>query len=371
MEVVQVLHMNGGVGETSYANNSLVQRKVISMTKPIFEDAITNLYISNNFPGKLAIADLGCSSGPNTLLVVSEVVKTVNNICRKLGNQSVPEYQLLLNDLPGNDFNTIFRSLSSFQENLEEQMGPGAAGSCFFTGVPGSFYGRLFPSDSLHFIHSSYSLQWLSQVPEGIEGNKGNIYMASTSPASVLQAYYKQFQKDFSLFLKCRSEELVSGGRMVLTFLGRKSEDPSSKECCYIWELLAKALNDMVTEGVIEEEKMNSFNIPQYTPSPFEIKSQVLEEGSFAIDRLEVSQVNWNAYSSNNGLNGADGLINKDGGYNVAQCMRAVAEPLLVSHFGEAIIDEVFDRYREIIADRMSKEKTEFINVTVSLKKIG
>ena len=122
---------------------------------------------------------------------------------------------------------------------------------------------------------------------------------------------------------------------------------------------------------MIEEEKMNSFNIPQYTPSPFEIKSQVLEEGSFAVDWLEVTQVNWDAYSSNNGLNGADRLINKDGGYNVARCMRAVAEPLLVSHFGEAIIDEVFDRYREVIADRICREKTEFVNVTVSLKKIG
>ena len=35
---------------------------------------------------------------------------------------------------------------------------------------------------------------------------------------------------------------------MVLTFLGRRSDDPSSKECCYIWELLAVALNDMVSE---------------------------------------------------------------------------------------------------------------------------
>ena len=35
---------------------------------------------------------------------------------------------------------------------------------------------------------------------------------------------------------------------MVLTILGRRSDDPSSKECCYIWELLAVALNDMVAE---------------------------------------------------------------------------------------------------------------------------
>lgn len=75
--------------------------------------------------------------------------------------------------------------------------------------------------------------------------------MASNSPLSVLKAYYDQFQKDFSFFLNCRSKELVTGGRMVLTFLGRRSEDPSSKECCYIWELLAMALKEMVLEVIL------------------------------------------------------------------------------------------------------------------------
>lgn len=78
--------------------------------------------------------------------------------------------------------------------------------------------------------------------------NKGNIYMAESSPPGVFRAYLEQFQKDFFLFLRSRSEEMVSGGRMVITLLGRASADPSSKECCYIWELLAKALNDMVSQ---------------------------------------------------------------------------------------------------------------------------
>lgn len=86
------------------------------------------------------------------------------------------------------------------------------------------------------------------QVPNLIEKNKGNIYMASTSPPSVIKAYYKQYEKDFSNFLKYRSEELIKGGKMVLTFLGRESEDPFSKECCYIWELLGMALNELVIE---------------------------------------------------------------------------------------------------------------------------
>ena len=60
----------------------------------------------------------------------------------------------------------------------------------------------------------------------------------------------------------------------------------------------------------------------------------------------------------------------KDGGCNVAKCLRAVAEPMLVSHFGEAIIDEVFSRLGEI-GNRKSEEKTEIVILTVSMTRKG
>ncbi|CDO99414.1 unnamed protein product [Coffea canephora] len=325
MEVIDVLRMNGGIGDTSYANNSLVQQKVILMTRPITEAAITDLYCSL-FPKCISIADLGCSSGPNTFLAVSELIKTVDKKRKILGQKS-PEYHVYLNDLPSNDFNTIFKSVPRFQENLKMQMGS-EFGPCVFAGVPGSFYQRLFPAKTLHFVHSSYSLQWLSQVPELEEVNKGNIYMACSSPPSAIKAYIDQFKKDFSTFLSCRAEELVTGGRMVLTILGRKSEDPCSKDGCYIWDLLALALKQMISEGLVEEKKLDSFNIPQYTPSPAEVRSLVEMEGSFTVDRLEATEIHWNAHDK-----------------------------------------EVFSRYKKILSDRMSKEKTQFINVIVSLAK--
>ncbi|XP_028777971.1 salicylate carboxymethyltransferase [Neltuma alba] len=374
MEVSQVLHMNGGVGETSYANNSLLQQKVLTLTKPIREEAITKMYQQSMLPTTrgLGIADLGCSCGPNTLSVVFEVIKTVEKLCQELHHES-PEYQVFLNDLPRNDFNSIFRSLDNFKEKLNKEMACSVNGPCFFlAGVPGSFYGRLFPSKSLHFVHSSYSLQWLSQVPEGLEKNKGNIYMASTSPSNVLKAYYKQFQRDFSLFLECRAKEVVEGGSMVLTFLGRRSDNPSSKECCLIWELMAKALNYLASKGIIKEEEVDSFNIPQYTPSPSEVEEEVLKEGSFEINRIAVSAVSWDATYHNdwntmeNDEFSASEILASDCGHNVAKCMRAVAEPLLINHFGsEAIIEDVFKEYQEILTHYMSKKKTEFINVTL------
>ena len=67
---------------------------------------------------------------------------------------------MLLNDLPTNDFNTIFSA------GFPEFAGKGKADNplVFLSGVPGSFYGRLFPARSVHFVCSFSSLHWLSQV---------------------------------------------------------------------------------------------------------------------------------------------------------------------------------------------------------------
>ncbi|KAI3974854.1 hypothetical protein MKX01_004965 [Papaver californicum] len=66
---------------------------------------------------------------------------------------------------------------------------------------------------------------------------------------------------------------------MVLTLLGRRSADPTSEECCYFWEILALALNDMVLE----------YTSP--TPSDEELKIVIQYEGSFMINQLEAFQV--------------------------------------------------------------------------------
>ncbi|XP_050208531.1 S-adenosyl-L-methionine:benzoic acid/salicylic acid carboxyl methyltransferase 3-like isoform X2 [Mercurialis annua] len=359
MEVVQVLHMNGGNGETSYAQNSVFQQKVISRSKLIIKEAMTNLY-NRKFHEKLVIADFGCSSGPNTLFAVSEIIKIVENICKKMEHES-PEYHVFLNDLSSNDFNFIFKSLlPAFEIEMKKHV----KGPCFVSGTPGSFYGRLFPSNTLHFAYSSSGIHWLSQVPKAPESNKGNIYMSSSSPPSVLKAYCAQFGKDFSTFLKCRSDEIVGGGRMVLTFMGRRTKDPTSKECCYFWELLAMALNQLVQKGMIDEEKFDSFNIPIYTPSPLEVKYEIEKEGSFSVDTLEIYEQNWNECHIDSG-------VVKNEGYGVAKLIRAAMEPLIINHFGFAndIIDEIFDRYSKILNYCMAREKIECVYFILSITK--
>ncbi|XP_019412717.1 PREDICTED: monomethylxanthine methyltransferase 1-like [Lupinus angustifolius] len=157
----QVLHMNDGVGDTSYAKNSSHQRSGVLKGKPILEESMRRLYC-NMLPKCLKVADLGCASGPNALMVVNDIIDIVESTSFNF-NISAPIFQFYMNDLPSNDFNTIFKSLAQFYETLEEKKGPGF-GPCFINATPGTFYKRLFPNNSIHFVHSSYSVHWLSQV---------------------------------------------------------------------------------------------------------------------------------------------------------------------------------------------------------------
>lgn len=132
-----------------------VQRKTRGMVDHITINTIVEFYLKEE-PQCLNIADLGCSSGPNTFYLVKQIINLIDSEC-KIKSQEEPELHVFLNDLPANDFNSVFINLSEFGR----KHGPT---SVFFAGVPGSFYGRLFPRNSLHFIHSSYCLHWLSQV---------------------------------------------------------------------------------------------------------------------------------------------------------------------------------------------------------------
>ncbi len=135
---------------------------MISKVRPVLEKTVRALYSKENFPQYFTVADLGCSSGPNTLSPTYEMIDAIVGLCRETGH-APPELLVFLNDLPSNDFNTGFRSLPDFYNMLKKEKGDDL-GPCFIAGMPGSFYGRLFPSKTLNFVHSSYSVHWLSKV---------------------------------------------------------------------------------------------------------------------------------------------------------------------------------------------------------------
>lgn len=368
MKVEQVLHMAGGTGETSYATNSRVQEKAILKTKSIVEEAVKEVYKAV-LPENMVVADLGCSSGPNTFHVVSAVIDVVDDQSRRLGRPP-PEVQFFLNDLPGNDFNTIFQSLGGYKEKLKEEKGDRTP-PFYVVGVPASFYGRLFPSRTVHFFHSSFGLMWLSQVPPGVESdtgvplNGGNIYISETSPPAVVKSYQEQYRRDFTTFLESRFQELGFGGRMVFTFLGRTTERVPSGELCQLWGLLAEALNAMVLEGIVQKEKVDAFNLPYYAPSIEEVKTVIQSVGLFDLDQVQIFESNWDPLDDSSDDYIYDNFLS---GENAAKIVRAAIEPVIARNFGEHILDDLFSRYAKNVARHLLKEKTKYPVFVIALK---
>ncbi|KAL8532106.1 hypothetical protein ACS0TY_008645 [Phlomoides rotata] len=354
MDLEKTFHMKGGLGETSYPKNSSLQKRAADKVKHIKVGAIEKMLLEIK-PVRVGIADLGCSSGPNTLSNIKELIEAVENI-----QGPEPEIHVYLNDLPTNDFNTVFRALPEFYMDLRKQHG------VYIGAYPGTFYGRLFPHHSLHFLYSSSSLHWLSTVPRGIYDednlslNKKSICISKRSPSVVSEAYYKQFQQDFSLFLKSRSEEVVSGGRMVLIMLGRSGESHVDRGISLLWEILYQSLATFVIQGEVEEEKLDNYEVNFYAPSKEELEDEVRKEGSFkieVIEKFEADKVVGGNYSLSYGV-------------ALAKAVRSIQEPMIERHFGQHILDRLFQLYGKLVDQELGKEDISSITIALVLTKL-
>ncbi|CAN6681804.1 unnamed protein product [Malus baccata var. baccata] len=326
--------MNGGDGLNSYKKNSKFQRQGFDASKILLRDSIQeNFTIQNNLNGNittiLRIADLGCSVGPNTFACVKTIIEAVKlkfETHQDFKTQ-LPEFQVFFNDQVSNDFNTLFKGFSVDRNYM-------------VAGVPGSFHGRLFPKASMNVMHTSFSLHWLSRVPEQVtkEGspawNKGRVSYVSSSD-EVVEAFSAQFVRDMEGFFAARSVELVDDGLLALLIPCRQESTlPSDSILAHIYECVGLSLADMAKEGLVSEDLLDSFNVPIYIPSPSEVKNLVLGMKSlFSIERLDELLFPTNLSTPN----------------DIRACVshiRATVEGVVCKHFGSELnTEELFERY--------------------------
>jgi len=122
------------------------QRGVIGTAKELIkEEIIEKLRIDDfNWLNTFRVADLGCSARPNSFVAVQNIIEGVELKCQSQKGFDFHnlEYQVFFDVHSSNDFNTLFMALP-----------PGRR--YYAIGVPGSFYQRLFPRDSLHLFFFS------------------------------------------------------------------------------------------------------------------------------------------------------------------------------------------------------------------------
>lgn len=323
-------------------------------------------------PTPFTVVDLGCSCGSNTLYIINVIIKHIAKRYESMGFEP-PEFSAAFSDLPSNDFNTLFQLLPPMAANyggsMEECLAANDHRSYFASGVPGSFYRRLFPSKSVHVFHSAFSLHWLSQVPESVLDkrstayNKGRVFIHGASDCTA-NAYKKQFQTDLAWFLRSRSQEMKRGGSMFLVCLGRTSMDPTDQGGAGVLfgTHFQDAWDDLVQEGLISGEKRDSFNIPVYAPSLQDFKEVVEADGSFAINKLVV-------------FKGGSPLVvsQPDDAFEVGRALanscRSVAGVLVDAHIGDQLSEELFLRVERRGAGHAKDllEKLQFYHIVASL----
>ncbi|KAH6755615.1 hypothetical protein C2S53_011182, partial [Perilla frutescens var. hirtella] len=317
--------MNGGDGIYSYTKNSTLQRNVARGAMDVIKEVvIDNLDIekllSEPSTATFVIADLGCSVGPNTFYAIQTLIDAVVDTTNHRRHSTKLEFQVLFNDQTGNDFNTLFASLPHPR-------------NYFAAAVPGSFYGRLFPSSSIHIAYSSASINWLSKVPEAVQlkgspaWNSGKIHYAGASDA-VVNAYADQFVADMEVFLRARGEEIAPGGMIVMPTPGVAHRGVTHHASVMI-NFLESIL---IAMGVLEQELVDSFNIPVVYPCIEDMRRVIEKNGCFEIVKLELGNLKG---KDRDGYTDAESVI---------MHLRAALEGTFGNHFGNQIADQLFLR---------------------------
>lgn len=193
--------------------------------------------------------------------------------------------------------------------------------------------------------------------------NRGRVFIHGANEAAAA-AYRKQFQTDLAGFLWARAHELKRGGSMFLVCLGRTSLDPTDQGGAGLLfgTHFQDAWDDLVQEGLISNEKRDSFNIPVYAPSLQDFKEVVEADGSFSINKLEVFKG-----GSPLVVNQPDDAV--EVGRALANSCRSVSGVLVDAHIGDRLSEELFSRV-ECRATNHAKdllEKLQFFHIVASL----
>lgn len=106
--------------------------------------------------------------------------------------------------------------------------------------------------------------------------------------------------------------------------------------------------------------KVDSFYIPFYDPNEKEVKEMVQKEGSFEIKELET-------HGYDLGHCNQDETKRSKSGQNEANYIRAVSEPLLVAHFGEDIINILFNKFARHVSQHAGCRNKTTVSIVVSL----
>ncbi|KAG2330828.1 hypothetical protein Bca52824_002008 [Brassica carinata] len=165
--------------------------------------------------------------------------------------------------------------------------------------------------------------------------NKGRVWIQGAEK-EVVEAYAEQSDNDLVEFLKCRKKR-NSGRRSVVYVDGC---DDSRLKLIFT-TLMDQAWQDLVDEGLIEEEKRDGFNIPVYLRKTGEVAAAIESCGGFKIEKMEILKIA-------DPMNARQQEFMKDPdsyGRAMANLVQAGLKPMIKAYLGPDLTSKLFKRY--------------------------
>ena len=234
------------MGHGVYGRHSLAQHSAGGFGLPALDRATraSARTIGNATP--VVVADLGAAGGRNEL----EPMTVAIDVLREAG-VSAP-ITVVHTDIPTNDFSSLFETIEHDPASYLAQDGVYA----FAAGR--SFYGRIFPPESLTLAWSAIAVHWLSRVPTPIPDH---VY-SPFATGQVHEAFRRQAAEDWQVFLTSRAAELRPGGQMVVVGGANEKDGTSGAEA--LMNALDAALRAEVDTGALTRDEYERMSVPTY-----------------------------------------------------------------------------------------------------------
>ncbi|NQZ01424.1 MAG: hypothetical protein HRT45_12240 [Bdellovibrionales bacterium] len=258
---------------SNYTDLTKGAQKVIEASVPLADKHLAdNGFFQGQQPA--TFLDLGAADGGTAVPLWRALLTKFRE------NSAERPATLVSNDLPGADFNTLFRVYETGEaDSLRQRFAP-----FYVLGNGTPFFQQAVENGSIDFSYSATAMHWLSSAPAKM---KDHVHQVESQDACVAE-FRDLANQNWSSILKARWAELKPGGIFFAvnfcvstdnTYLGKTTGKSMFSTFSEIWK------------SVASEQEFVDTNFPQYYRSKEELETGAAQLGFEVLDH-QIVQTN-------------------------------------------------------------------------------
>ena len=207
----------------------------------------------NEAPQPFRVLDLGCADAGTSLPLMHRICQLIREA------EPTTPIEFVYEDQKTNDWTCVFERVSNtIPTPLAPAQDLADYGNVFVLATGTSFYRQCVASNSVDVAFSSTAMHWLTDVPCMIPDA---LHSACTKDASVKAQFRKRGIEDMATIFRHRLAELKPGARFVLTNFSIDADD----QCLGRTDSMKESMHDtfaLLWKAIATDEIFNATNFP-------------------------------------------------------------------------------------------------------------